>query len=712
MEYKKLKKASLILTLVLSALLLASSMVSAISVPKTSVFQSTIRTTQAESKPVVLKIGVSGYWNPPTLLPFLDWYASECPVFGYLVVSNGSGLIERDHAKNWILNGDRCTMTIFDDITWHDGQPLNATDIKYTIDMMLYSDNPDIVYWWGWLRDIVSSVDILNSTAVVFHLTQSWASFLYWIDAIPILPEHILNGTDITTHPYNDNPIGSGQFRFVNWTKGVEMYLQAYEGHSTNLGGRSDMDYIQFKWGIPLVESLESNTVDLIGGDDPNAFIEPSEIASLESTTGTTTTDFFEPVCFEVDINVTNTYLSDRTVRQAINYAIDRDRMCQEIFLGYALPAVNHIHPSSSWFKSDLSTIYDPTEAEKLLDEAGYLRDPGTGIRFNLEFKAGNYNPPRVIAAQIFAENLNSVGINTTIVWKDYGGLWDDFWSSNYELIGVWGWWVWIDPDLALYNYYHSGGSSNTGGFNNSTIDYLLELGRTTTEYAARKQIYDWVQGNLTIEVPSFPLYFRTPKIAYNNDFWGFTTQYVLSPYTGNSLKKVSYDAALSGEGQSPVKIAFKDSLNRITGWDPETETYVTEIPGSEYLEDQNIVKIRSPEETKIEFRTLEDGHKIRIETPSLFAVDVMGTGDGSYRLELVSISLEYKHTIILEGNITEGEVHRYWLTVQQGGRIIRSYYPTYLKRMIFMGTQIIIPHPDVDPRDYDTRHTNTIVPL
>jgi hypothetical protein len=292
-----------------------------------------------------------------------------------------------------------------------------------------------------------------------------------------------------------------------------------------------------------------------------------------------------------------------------------------------------------------------------LLDNAGYEINSSTGWRFNLSIIVGDWDVTRVDVADMIKSGLMDVGINASlrvVTWEewlywpipDYMDAWEACFGSYANP---------IDPGVIEYRRLHSqaegpGDGKNWFGFTNATADMLLERGLNTTEYSTRKAFYDAYQEIIAQELPLIPVYYFTPLYAYNNDFHNFTCmtgEYytVLDSY---SLEKVWYTPTLSGQGKSPIKVCFFDSAGRRSGYC--NGSIVTEIPESEYLEDQELVKIRSPN--------------------GQYSVELYGTDNGTYDFEVVNIALSYKNMYLPAGTIRAGQVRRYSVTVHPDGTI------------------------------------------
>jgi hypothetical protein len=166
----------------------------------------------------------------------------------------------------------------------------------------------------------------------------------------------------------------------------------------------------------------------------------------------------------------------------------------------------------------------------------------------------------------------------------------------------------------------------------------LLEEARNTTDYIEQRSIYDQVQSILAIDLPNVFLLHQLRIDAFNNDFHGLISSPSTEANTPYILEKTYYEPTLSAQGKCPMKICLKDSQGRRTGY--FNGTGVNEIPDSEYVADQELTKLRSP--------------------LGNYSVEVYGTGNGTYSLELVNIASDYKNIVKINKGIRLSMNHTY----------------------------------------------------
>jgi len=600
-----------------------------------------------------LRMGYNPALAPSTLNPLLYDGNFEIffPIFSCLLRHDENGSLQPDLAESYEMSesGLDLTFYLYDNVTWHDGVEFNASDVKFTFDTI--RDDPNLAdsLWRSHYAYGVDSVEVTNVHTVVLHLNETLGGIVQYLAYISIIPKHIYEGTDLATNPANENPVGTGPFKFETWTSGTNLTLTANEEY---FRGRPYLDSILYRWDVSgtamanLTLALENNIVDIVPGN-----VDPSRIGDLKNTTGTTVATK-EPAGYKaIWVNMNNSILQSKKVRQAIAHAINKTKIITEAFCGYASAAKGPLPPSlQEWCNPNISDYeFNMTLAEELLDQE-YPRGPD-GWRFNLVIKT-RYSPSRVPweanALNIVRDDLCYVGINTTIM---FNVPWGYMLSGDFDAYFVgWGFDA-IGPD-DLYHLFHSGERDNYNRYSNATLDAVLEEGRRSINETLRKIDFDMAQEIVAEDLPQIFLYYPTAAVAYNNDFHGRISNPPISGrWTSYYFEDIWYDPTLSGKGNCPYRVCFTDSEGRRTGY--HDGTAYEDIPESTYSgvdSDPQVVKVREP--------------------AGIYTVELVGTENSSYKFEFANIALEYKDVWIPEGFIHENETITYIVKVYGDGSI------------------------------------------
>jgi peptide/nickel transport system substrate-binding protein len=604
-----------------------------------------------------LRIGEPSYEPllPSTLNPLLGRYYYYCslPFFNSLLTYDENCSLQPELAESYETSEDGLNVTfhLYENVSWHDGVEFNASDVKFTFDTV--RDDPNVLSAYKDYALSIDSTEVIGAFTVVFHLNEHWGCIPQYLSFFPIIPKHIYEGTDLTTNPANQNPIGTGPFKFENWTPETNLTVTANEEY---FRGRPYLDSIFYRWDIPRTElavALENNVIDVVsGGFMSGGDVDPSKIQDLQDTTGTSVAAKEAAAFWCIWLNMSSPVLQSGNVRQAIAHAINKTKIITEAFCGYASAAKGPLPPSlQEWCNPNVADYeFNETLAEELLDQE-CPRAPD-GWRFSLVIKTVHSSlevPWEANALYTIRDDLISVGINASI---QFGTPISEFSSGNFDafLIG-WGYDA-LGPD-DLYDIFHSDGMVVLGNYHNSTLDALLEEGKSSFNETLRKMDFDRAQEIIAQDLPMIFLYHPYVAAAYNSDFHGrfLSTPPVNGRLTPYFLKEIWYDPTLRGKGNCPYRVCFTDSEGRRTGY--HDGTAYEDIPDSTYSgvdSEPQVVKVREP--------------------AGIYTVELVGTENSSYKFEFANIALDYKDVWIPEGFIHENETITYIVKVYGDGSI------------------------------------------
>jgi ABC-type transport system substrate-binding protein len=261
------------------------------------------------------------------------------------------------------------TFTLKEGIKFHNGSPVTAKDVKYTLDTLLASDSRKATPFFEGAGDsrqpYVAGVDAPNPRTVIVRLTKPWLQLLTNLLPMPIIPEG-------SAAAQRETPVGCGPFKFVSYDKSQQVLeLAANENYwngapqikkmRVRVIGDANTLQAEFKSGrIDLASALSNLSPDAFKalGDDPKLKVEKFPGANI----------------VYLGFNAESEPLKDARVRQAISYAIDREAIVRDLLLGQGRVA-HSILPESSWaYSPGQKYTYDPARAQQLLDEAGYVK--------------------------------------------------------------------------------------------------------------------------------------------------------------------------------------------------------------------------------------------------------------------------------------------------------------------------------------------------
>jgi len=411
------------------------------------------------------------------------------------------------------------------DVRFHNGRPLTGADVKYTYESILDPRNRSPKR--GPLKHL-AGVEQTGMHQLRFRLNAPHAPFIEHF-TIGIVPAGSLS----TQTP----PPGSGPFMLEAIDSGEKVTLKANPNYWE---GKAALAGLVFKV-VPdaMVRALEfkKGTIDFMQND-----LEPDMLPWLKKNTGAEIGVHPGTTFQYIGINLTHPILRNLKVRQALAQAIDRDAMIRHLLKDTGTVANGLLSPFNWAYDDSVRRWpYNPAEAKKLLDEAGFGDPDGDGPRprFRLSFKTTNIDLRRRIA-EALKEQLQIVGIELEIRSYEWGTFFSDVKKGNFHLYSL-AWVGVMDPDIE-YQIFHSASvppnGDNRGRYRNAEIDRLLEQGRLTSAEAERKLIYSRAQMILAEDLPYVPLWWWKNVVVKKPSVQGFV------PYPDGdliSLKKVSF---------------------------------------------------------------------------------------------------------------------------------------------------------------------------
>lgn len=357
-------------------------------------------------------------------------------VFARLIRPTETLAFEPDMAEGWEVSEDgrTLTFTLREGLTWHDGQPLTASDVAFTFTAMAHPEYPGGRYaeisvlegaeeYHAGAADSVSGIQVIDDRTVSLTTVEPYAPILPVIGGIYILPEHVYGAVDITSWQQdatNREPVGSGPFVFQQWRPGEFIEVTAFDGYWE---GRPCLDRLIVRFG-------DQNTMlaALLNGEVDAAPV-PVDGAANVSSNPNLELFVVDTLSFQyVGTNLRNPLLADPAVRRAMAMAINRDAIVTGLLQGYG-SKLDTLFPSNHWsYPQDLEPIpYDPEGARRLLEEAGwtlqgeYRSKDGQQLALTLYVPTGNQVRERT--GPIIQANLRQVGIRVDIESMDFPTL-------------------------------------------------------------------------------------------------------------------------------------------------------------------------------------------------------------------------------------------------------------------------------------------------
>jgi peptide/nickel transport system substrate-binding protein len=277
---------------------------------------------------------------------------------------------------------------------------------------------------------------------------------------------------------------------------------------------------------LKVVPDSNAQVAQLLSGSMDFAEIPPAVMQTLQGKPNVVVDQAPQVNYYYFALNNGNPLFQDKRVRQAMMYAMDRDTIIKSAVFGAAEPALGPISPVLQGFDKNVKTYpYDPEKAKQLLADAGWK--PGAngilekdGKKFSFELLVDKGNTTREQAALIAQKNWKSVGIDARYQFGEFATVVSRYRAGDYDARITY--WI-TPPSVDVYNYWHSKGSSNFTKYGNTELDKLFAQGRTSSDPAESKKIYDRIQEILAEEVPALWIYYPKEVRAFSSRVKAFS---------------------------------------------------------------------------------------------------------------------------------------------------------------------------------------------
>lgn len=499
----------------------------------------------ASTEPVVLRVGWEG--TPDTLNPAYAFLVESFTVFdlvyGALTTQQPGGEYVGNLADSWTLSDDGLTwtFTLKDGITFHDGTPLTAADVAFTLNAIMA--DPD---GWATVSNYVNgftevtAVDDKTLTIVTEYPVSNMEYRLSWLYIVyPPDFEGFTTSEDLQNFS-NFELIGTGPFKMQTFDEDQRiLILEAYDDY---YGGRATVDQITFQTydnSDALIQALKVGEIDMVLDVPQSAFAALSEVDGVRPVQ--LPGSYFDELIINSvpadhdPVPNKNPALDDPAVRLAIAHAINKQDLVDVVMQGLAQPATTIVPPQLGggfWHNTDIEDIpFDLAKGNEVLEAAGYVMgDDGVRakgdvrLEFRLQFPSDNALYARV--ADSMTGWFGEIGIKTTPEAVDPDSLYAAMTPvGDFDLV-LWGWGPDPDPDFILSvitsDQFVDGGWSDSG-YMNPAYDQLYLDQQEAVDRDDRRAIIWEMQKMAFDDRPYIVLYYQDLLRAYRSDrFTGF----------------------------------------------------------------------------------------------------------------------------------------------------------------------------------------------
>ena len=500
----------------------------------TSTPQSRTGSTSVVDGGVFLQPGV----DPATLDPHLTTDVSSAiyavEIFGGLMTIDQDLAIVPDLAESWSVSDDG-TVTTFrlrPDATFHDGKPVTSDDIKWSLeraaDPLTESFNAAV-----FLGDIVGVAEKLAGAATVISGVQvidektvtitTDASKPYFLSKLTYPVSFVLDQQNVESgRDWVLEPNGTGPFQLTEYSPGDVLRLTRFDAYHL---GPAQIEAVEFLLsGGSSMLMYDNDEVHITG-------IPLSLLPGLEDSSNPLTNEIVsaQPQ-FDIDyfgFNTSDPPFDDVKVRQAFNYAIDRQTLASTLLQDQVVPAAGILPPGFPGYNPDLKGYeYDPAKASRLIQESKY--GSGDDLPIITLTLPGSFGAPISAPIEVMLTMWQEIWSGEIrILQTEWPVFLEDLHQNRFQMFGGLGWIAdYPDPENFLDVLFHSGSNSNNSQYSNGELDLLLERARVEQDETARFKLYNQAEELIVEDAPWVPLWHSNGGAVlikpFVNDFFLF----------------------------------------------------------------------------------------------------------------------------------------------------------------------------------------------
>jgi peptide/nickel transport system substrate-binding protein len=400
-------------------------------------------------------------------------------------------------AKQFDVSDDhlRITVRLRDNLRWHDGHPITSQDIKFTLDKILDPAVP-AVNKRSWFSKL-ERLEVIDDQTVAFVWKEPYAPSLHALTQFAPIPKHIYGKGDFLTNPANRNPVGSGAFKFEEWRTSQMISLARNDDYYRDT---AYLDRIVFK--VIPDRSVALNALKAGELDEMRLRQLQWELLTDDKAFQSKFDKhhYYVPQYNYLSWNCRSIWFKDKRVRKAMTLLFDRKTVNAKLYSGYARLVSGPFYVNSWAYDKSIEPLpFDPEEARRLLDEAGWIDSNNDGVRekdgveFAFEFLISTSRIGKQFA-ELLQEQCAKAGVKVNIRQLEGATYFDKVFKGEYDAAAL-AWRLENDPDM--FDTFHSSQvppeGLNHAFYKNSRVDSLLEIGRVEFDQEKRMLVYHQV---------------------------------------------------------------------------------------------------------------------------------------------------------------------------------------------------------------------------
>jgi peptide/nickel transport system substrate-binding protein len=421
-------------------------------------------------------------------------------MFDSLLHKNTKLEYEPSLATSWkAVNDTTWEFKLRKGVKFHNGDVLTAEDVKFSFDRVLepgkeQKRSPQ----YGNVRAI-KEVRIVNPDTIHLVTDKPFPLLLERLVFFPIVPKkHIEKVGDAAFA--ESATVGTGPWKLVEWKRGQHLRLEAFNDHWRGKPAFKNLVFREIPEVATQIAELKTGGVDLIRNVSADLMPELKAHAQTYVTSAPILRTHY------IQLDMRTEPFNKKLVRQAANYAMDREGIVQKMMAGLGKPMATVVHSAAFGYDPSVTVYpYDPKKAKALLAQAGY----SNGVDITIHSAFTEFRP----VFEAMAQMLTDSGIRTTAKIWDPGPAWNKFFQGEgkaaHGFYGSWGYYSVFDADAILHPLYHTEPGGWVGKWYTKVegLDPMIDQARSILDQPRRRQIYSQIQKLIKEEAPSIFLF-------------------------------------------------------------------------------------------------------------------------------------------------------------------------------------------------------------
>ena len=517
---KKGRKQIVILVIIALALMITSCTSQDIDQPTQEPTEKQV--TPVKGGAISLSILSPNHLNPLLDLPEDTYHLMKLivePLFSLDETYKIKGVL----AEKWNIEnqGEKVTINLRKDVYWHDGEPFTAQDVKFTLDALRHKNT--LSPYKSYIENI-SGYHVIDNHTIEISFANGYIGNLEAL-IFPIMPAHKYNKVEEVMSAHKWSPIGTGPYQLQSIQQNKVISLQSNEKYWGKIPYIDNITAKIMNKRQDLIKSFEAKDVDLFRAinRDWNRYGEDEQLSIYPYDT--------QKYNF-LALNLENELFKNHQVRKALQLAINRPKMLEEIHYRQGEVVDIPLSPTSWLYDKEQKVHpYQPEEAKEILKQMGWVDTNNNGLvnkeienkkyEFTFELITNGDNENRKQEAEIIKENLKKVDIGVDIKYLPQEEIIKRIQSKKFQAI-LTGWNLSFNPDLSFA--FHSKEieeGDNFISYSNAEMDKLFIEALRTNEEEKSKEVYSNIQRKLSQQLPYISLYMEKSALITNNRIKG-----------------------------------------------------------------------------------------------------------------------------------------------------------------------------------------------